>query len=199
MGMYLIKDTYKMLQSVWRQREKKVRMERFDIGGNEWGIKHRTDGLGAFTWAEVAMNYKQSYYMGLIFNIIISIICAILAAYLVFHKHNPQPVQQAAVSEEEYREVVRKERQAQAEKAGLLRRIEDLSAIRRNLSAQLRTQNANNAKLIAQLEALHVSVPAQPIILKGLYKEAATEKGLRQAVARSFGKDIAAHIQIKGE
>lgn len=174
-------------------------MERFDIGGSEWGIKHRTDGLGAFTWAEVALSYRKDYWWVFGSNVALVIICIISSAYLVFHKHDPQPVQQAAVSEEEYQEVVQKEQQAQAEKAGLLRRIEDLSAIRRNLSAQLRTQDANNAKLVKQLEALQVSVQPQPIILKEIYKEAATEKGLRQAVARSFGNDIAAHIQIIGE
>lgn len=140
--------------------------------------------------------YKQSYYMTLIFNGLLALGCAVLAAYIVFHKHDPVPVQ---VSAEEYQEVVQKEQRAQEEKAGLLRRLEDLSAIRRNLSAQLRTQDANNAKLVKQLEALQVSVQPQPIIMEAIRKEAATEKGLRQAVARSFGNDIAAHIQIIGE
>lgn len=171
-------------------------MERFDIRGSDWGLQRRQDGLGAFCWAEVALNYKQGYYMGLIFNIIISIVCAILAAYLVFHQHDPQPVQ---VSEEEYRAAQQQAQQAQAERAALLRRIEDLGAIRRNLSAQLRTQNANNAKLVQQLKDLQASVPPLPVIQEALRKETATPQGFRQAVDRAFGNGMGARIKVVNE
>ena len=62
----------------------------------------------------------------------------------------------------------------------------------------LKVSLANEAKLTDQLKALSASVPSQPVILQAIQKEAVTEKGLRQVVARNFGKDIAAHIQITG-
>lgn len=58
---------------------------------------------------------------------------------------------------------------------------------------------ASNTKITQyeqHLKALAESVPSQPVILEAIQKEAVTEKGLRQVVARNFGKDIAAHIQI---
>lgn len=175
-------------------------MERYDVRNGEYGfVSVRPDKHGAFCYAEVALDYQRQYRMALYINICLVLFCIFLSAYLVFRKHDPQPVQQAAVSAEEYQAVLQLERQAQAEKATLLRRIEDLGAIRRNLSAQLRTQNANNAKLIAQLEALHVSVPPQPIILEAIRKEAATEKGFRQAVDRAFGNGMGARIKVVNE
>lgn len=173
-------------------------MERIDVKNGVGGfVLIKSDKNGPFVYAAQALLYQRSFRLSALCNVLLVVACAVLAAYIVFHKHDPQPVQQAAVSEEEYQAVIQLERQAQTEKAGLLRRIEDLSAIRRNLSAQLRTQNANNAKLIKQLEELHVSVPAQPIILESIRKEASTEKGLRQAVARSFGGEIAGRIEVR--
>lgn len=60
----------------------------------------------------------------------------------------------------------------------------------------LKVALANEAKLNDQLKALSASVPSQAVILEAMRKEAVTEKGLRQVVARNFGEDIAAHIQI---
>ena len=40
-------------------------------------------------------------------------------------------------------------------------------------------------------------VPSQPIILEAVKKEAATEQGLRQVVARNFGKDIAGRVRVE--
>lgn len=169
-------------------------MERFDIRGSDWGLQRRQDGLGAFCWAEVALGVKQSYQASRIWNIVLALACAILSAYLVYHKHDPQPVQ---VSEAEYRAAQQQAQQAQVEKAALLRRIEDLSAIRRNLSAQLRTQNANNAKLVQQLKDLQASVPPLPIIQEAVRKEAATDAGFKAAVARNFGREIAGRIEMR--
>lgn len=170
-------------------------MERIDVKNGVGGfVLIKPDKNGPFVYAAQALHYQRSFRLSALCNVLLVVACAVLAGYLSYHKHDPQPVK---VSEEEYQQAVQLAERKEAEKAGLLRRIEDLSAIRRNLSAQLRTQNANNAKLIAQLEALHVSVPAQPIILKGLYKEASTDNGLRQAVARSFGGEIAGRIGVR--
>lgn len=59
---------------------------------------------------------------------------------------------------------------------------------------------ASNTKLTQyeeQLKALAESVPSQPAILEAIQKEAATEKGLRQVVARNFGSEIAKRIQVR--
>lgn len=141
--------------------------------------------------------YKQSYYMTLFFNGLLAVGCAILAAYIIFHKHDPQPVQQAAVSEEEYQEVVQKEQQAQAEKATLRKQLADEHARRLLADKRIKSLNMTVAQHQQQLKDLQVSVPPQPIILEAIRKEAATEKGLRQAVARSFGGEIAGRIEVR--
>lgn len=175
-------------------------MERYDVRNGEYGfVSVRPDKHGAFCYAEVALDYQRQYRMALYINICLVLFCIFLSAYLVFRKHDPQPVQQAAVSAEEYQAVLQLERQAQAEKATLRKQLADEHARRLLADKMIKSLNATVAQHQQQLKDLQVSVPTQPIILKELYKEAATEKGLRQAVARSFGKDIAAHIQIKGE
>lgn len=65
------------------------------------------------------------------------------------------------------------------------------------LKAMLLASNAKVAKLEQERASL-ANVPPQPVILQAIQRDAVTEKGLRQVVARNFGKDIAAHIQITG-
>lgn len=60
----------------------------------------------------------------------------------------------------------------------------------------LKVSLANEAKLNDQLKALSVSVPSQPVILHAIQREAATEKGLRQVVARAFGEGIASRVRV---
>lgn len=58
---------------------------------------------------------------------------------------------------------------------------------------------ASNTKLAQyeqHLKALAESVPPQPVILQAIQKEAATEKGFRQVVARNFGADIAKRVRV---
>lgn len=174
-------------------------MERFDIRGSDWGLQRRQDGLGAFCWAAQVEECQKQCNRDRLIAIIVAVACAVLAAYLSVGKHDPQPVQQAAVSEEEYQEVVQKEQQAQAEKATLRKQLADEHARRLLADKRIKSLNMTVAQHQQQLKDLQVSVPTQPIIMEAIRKEAATEKGLRQAVARSFGNDIAAHIQIIGE
>lgn len=170
-------------------------IQRFDIRGEQWGIAKRTDGLGAFCWAEQVKNYKQSYHTALAWNIVVSLACAIFAAGLVFHKHDPQPVQ--TVSEEEYQQVVQEERRAQAEKATLRKQLADEHARRLLTDKMLQTSNANNAKLVRQLKEVQASVPTLPIIESSLRKEAATDVGFKAAVARNFGREIAGRVEVR--
>lgn len=58
---------------------------------------------------------------------------------------------------------------------------------------------ASNTKITQyeqHLKALAESVPPQPVILQAIQREAVTEKGLRQVVARSFGADIAKRVRV---
>ena len=61
----------------------------------------------------------------------------------------------------------------------------------------LKVSLANEAKLTDQLKALSASVPSQPVILEAIQKEAVTEKGLRQVVARNFGSEIAKRVRVE--
>lgn len=67
-------------------------IQRFDIRGEQWGIMHRTDGLGAFCWADDLLWERRQRKMAYVINVIVVLVCAVLAGYLVYHKHDPQPV-----------------------------------------------------------------------------------------------------------
>jgi hypothetical protein len=140
--------------------------------------------------------YKQSSYVARFFNWLVAIQCAVLAACIVFHKHDPVPVQ---VSAEEHQAVVQKERQAQAEKATLRKQLADEHARRLLADKMIKSLNATVAQHQQQLKDLQVSVPTQPIILEAIRKEAATPQGFRQAVDRAFGNGIGARIKVVNE
>ena len=67
-------------------------MKRFDIRGEQWRLVKRADGLGAMCWAEDALWYRRQYLMSLIINVAVVLVCAVLSAYLVYHKHDPMSV-----------------------------------------------------------------------------------------------------------
>lgn len=75
--------------------------------------------------------------------------------------------------------------------------VDAYRALAKNLEQQVKSRNVIVAQQEAQLKALSVSVPPQPVILEAIRKEAATEKGLRQVVARNFGEEIAKRIQVR--
>lgn len=60
----------------------------------------------------------------------------------------------------------------------------------------LLASNTKVAQYEQHLKALAESVPSQPVILEAVRKEAATEKGLRQVVARNFGEGIAKRMRV---
>lgn len=182
MGMYLIKDTYKMLQAVWRQREGKPMNE---VVYSRQAIETQ--------W------YRRLYHRQLYVNAAVVMICVLLSAYIAVYKHDPVPVQHAAVSAEEYQAVVQLERQAQTEKATLRKQLADEHARRLLGDKMIKSLNATVAQHQQHLKDLQVSVPAQPIILEAIRKEASTEKGLRQAVDRAFGNGIGARIKVVNE
>ncbi len=167
-------------------------MERFDIRGQNWGIAERQDGLGAFTWAEEALAYKRSFWSSFFVNVMMVVVCALLSAYLVLHKHDPKPV----ISTEEYEATVQEQRRLQVELATANKKIADLKAKSAQLAAMVKTQNAVVRQREQQLKELHASVPAQPIILEAVRREASTEAGLQAAVERNFGKFT---IKVIGE
>lgn len=85
----------------------------------------------------------------------------------------------------------------QQENALLSRKLADYKALSANLAGRLKEANGRLAKLEEERNVLaHSSLPPQPVILEAIRKEAATERGLRQVVARSFGADIAKRIQV---
>lgn len=196
MGTYIIKDTYEMLQDVWRQREKRVNMERFDIRGKDWGLMERQDGLGAFTWAEEALAYRKSFWSSFFVNVMMVVVCTLLSAYLVLHKHDPVPVSKSAISTEEYGATVQEQRRLQTELATANKKIADLKSKDALMAAMVKTQNVVVKQREQQLKDLHASVPSQPIILEAIRKEASTPAELQAAVERNFGKFT---IKVIGE
>lgn len=63
------------------------------------------------------------------------------------------------------------------------------------LKAMLLASNTKVVKLEQERASL-ANVPPQPVILQAIQREAVTEKGLRQVVARSFGSDIAKRVRV---
>lgn len=85
----------------------------------------------------------------------------------------------------------------QQENALLVRKVADYKALSANLAGRLKEANGRLAKLEEERNILaHSSLPPQPVILEAVRKEAVTEKGLRQVVARNFGADIAKRVRV---
>lgn len=61
----------------------------------------------------------------------------------------------------------------------------------------LLASNTKIAQYEQHLKALAESVPPQPVILETIRKEAATENGFRQVVARNFGADVAKRVRVE--
>lgn len=82
----------------------------------------------------------------------------------------------------------------------LVRKVEDYKALSANLAGRLKEANGRLAKLEEERNILaHFSLPSQPVILEAVRREAVTEKGLRQVVARSFGADIAKRVRVTND
>lgn len=171
-------------------------MERFDIRGENWGLQKRTDGLGSMCWAHDALWYRRQYHMALINYVAAVLVCGVLAAYLVYHKHDPTPVAAPTLDLEEVGRVTQEQQQLQAQLSDAKKKIADLKVKATQLEKMVKTQNVVLQQREQQLRDLAVSVPAQPVILEAIKKEAATEKGLRQVVARNFGADIAKRMRV---
>ena len=73
---------------------------------------------------------------------------------------------------------------------------DDYKRLSIQLQAMVKASNVTVQKYEEQLKALAVSVPPQPVILQAIQREAVTEKGLRQVVARNFGSDIAKRVRV---
>ena len=165
-------------------------MERFDIRVDEqvgWKLQPRQDGLGAFTWAEEALAYKRSFWSSFFVNVMMVVVCALISAYLVYHKHDPVQTKWTAIDEKAYDAAIDERRRLQVELATANKKIADLKAKAAQLAAMVQTQNAVVRQREQQLKELHASVPSQPITYEEVRREASTEAGLQAAVKRNFG------------
>lgn len=172
-------------------------MERFDIRGENWGLQKRTDGLGAFCWADETLWYRRQYLMSLIINLVVVLVCGVLAAYLVYHKHDQAPMPTPTMDMEQIGRITQERQRLQVQLDGAQHKIADLKAKAVQLEKMVKSQNVVLQQREQQLKALAVSVPPQPIILEAIKKEAATEQGLRKVVERSFGKEIASRVEVR--
>lgn len=88
-------------------------------------------------------------------------------------------------------------RQLKQENELLVRKVADYKILSANLAGRLKEANGRLAKLEEERNVLaHSSLPSQPVILQAIKKEAVSEKGLRQVVARNFGSDIAKRVRV---
>ena len=87
-------------------------------------------------------------------------------------------------------------RELQELNTALQHSVDAYKVLAKNLEQQVKSRNVIVAQQEAQLKALSVSVPPQPVILEAVRKEAATEAGFRNLVARNFGADIAKRVRV---
>lgn len=67
-------------------------IQRFDIGGSDWGLIERTDGTGRYCYYSTLAWYRRQCIQLRVLSVIVTIICAILASLLVTSKYAPEPV-----------------------------------------------------------------------------------------------------------
>lgn len=67
-------------------------IQRFDIRGDQWGLVERQDGLGAFCYYDDAARLRRHYVLSLLVNVVVILVCAVLAALLVHEKAARSPV-----------------------------------------------------------------------------------------------------------
>jgi len=75
--------------------------------------------------------------------------------------------------------------------------LQDYKRLAGQLQKMVKMSEEEIVRLNKHLATLAESVPSQPMILEAVRKEAATEKGLRQVVARNFGSDIAKRVRVE--
>lgn len=150
-------------------------IQRFDIRGEQWGLVERQDGLGAFCYYHDAAWYQRQYIMALVINVVVVFACIFLSSYLVYHKHDPQPVSKPAqvegLSELSSRLdaaiAIWNQSMAAQRKAEAIaqKREQDRSKLIANLESQIKAQNA---LLDAQQQATVLSaaskMPSQEVV-----------------------------------
>lgn len=87
--------------------------------------------------------------------------------------------------------------QLKEEKQSLQRRVQELTAENKAKDVKIKSIKFVMAQYEQQLKDLRNSVPAQTVVYEAIRKEASTDKGFRQAVARSFGGEIAGRIEVR--
>ena len=115
--------------------------------------------------------YQRQYRMALAINIVVVLVCVVLAGYLVYHKHDPQPVAKVTAEETAKKtellnglKAVHEQARAGVETASKvyhsvakdLDRIKGIEAMNANLKAQIKAQN-QLLNPIQQTETLKVA------------------------------------------
>lgn len=128
------------------------------------GFLHYTDLL----W------YQRQYRMALVINIVVVLVCAVLAGYLVYHKHDPQPVAKVSAEETVKKAELLNDLKANHERAVStlatankvyhgsakdLERVKGLLELNANLKAQIIEQN-KHLNPQQQTERLNAAGPA---------------------------------------
>lgn len=164
-------------------------MERFDVRRDMttdvgWRLTPRDDGQGMFCYAEEAAAYRKSWRFAMAVNVAITIICALIAAYLVVHKHDPK---QPPTSQEL--------NQLRSEKDVLWDRLAEIDVEKKRLDIKLKSAEFVIKHLEREVKDLRSSVPSLPVIQEVIRHEAKTDDGLKKAVQRTFGP---IKIEVRG-
>lgn len=164
-------------------------MERFDVRRDMttdvgWRLTPRDDGQGMFCYAEEAAAYRKSWLFVLAMNVTITIVCALIAAYLVVHKHGPSPL---PTSQEL--------NQLRGEKEALWDKLAAIDVEKKRLGIRLESAEFVIKRLELQVKQLRATTPSFPVIQEVIRHEAKTDDGLKKAVQRTFGP---IKIEVRG-
>lgn len=156
-------------------------MERFDVRRDlttdvGWRLTPRDDGQGMFCYAEDADAYLKSWRAAMVTNVVIVILCALIAAYLVVHKHGPKPLP----SSQELN-------QLRGEKEALWDKLAAIDVEKKRLGIRLESAEFVIKRLELQVKQLRATTPSFPVIQEVIRHETKTDDGLKKAVQRTFG------------
>lgn len=164
-------------------------MERFDVRRDMttdvgWRLTPRDDGQGMFCYAEEAAAYRKSWRFAMAANVVIVILCAMIAAYLVVHKHGPSPMPLSSELN-----------QLRSEKDALWDRLAEIDVEKKRLDIKLKSAEFVIKHLEREVKGLRSSVPSFPVIREAVFHETKTDEGLKKAIQRTFGP---IKIEVRG-
>lgn len=166
-------------------------MQRYGLvvkGGISW-LEPRPNG--EWCYYNRLLWYQRQYWMALIINIVVVLVCAVLAALLVHEKasHGPFAVPMGAG---EKASLLMGMQDMQADKERAERQRDDLIKLTSNYKAQIKVLNAKEDGHVAQLAALQ----ARGQELDRLNREQAQRMSTRQGLVLEAKRVLGVNVQV---